>query len=152
MDGNGQADAPWGYAVERGHPMLEAALCALGRSGVELRALPACRGPACEWARAAAACLARGACRGVVLFCTDALLACCVANKVPGVRAAAVWTVPQAERAVRTLGANLLAVEPDGRTFFEFKHILQLCCTRAAAGCPPVLASVLEELDGHAHR
>jgi hypothetical protein len=85
-----------------------------------------------------------------VLFCGDACLACCIANKVPGVRAAAVWTVSQAARALEEFGANLLVVEMADRTYFECKELLRLC--RAGADCPPGVACVLEELDGHAHR
>jgi ribose 5-phosphate isomerase RpiB len=85
-----------------------------------------------------------------VLFCRDACLACCVANKVPGVRAAAVWTVGQATRALDQLGANLLAVEMADRTYFECKELLRLCC--AGSACPPGVACILQELDGHAHR
>lgn len=151
MSGNGRAGAGWGYAVEsRPHPMLAVALQAVHREGLAPITLATCQGEACRWVRGVAECLARGECRGAVLFCDDAGLCCCVANKVPGIRAAAVWTVPQAERAVHGLGANLLVVEQAGRTYYEFKKILRLCCTEAA--CPPGVACVLEELDGHAHR
>ena len=76
---------------------------------------------------------------------------CCVANKVPGLRAAAVTTVGQAARATRTLGANLLAVEMPGRTYFEVRQILRAVCANAAA-CPGGVAETLTELDGFAHR
>jgi hypothetical protein len=153
MNGNGRARSSWGYAVERQpRPMLAVALQALRREGAEPVALAECNGDAGRWVRAVAECLGRGECGGAVVFCDDAGLACCVANKVPGIRAAAVWTVAQAERAVRGLGANVLAVEQSGRTFYEFKQILRLCCTGPAADCPPGVARVLRELDGHAHR
>jgi hypothetical protein len=87
-----------------------------------------------------------------VLFCDDAGLACCVANKVPGVRAAAVWTVARANRALHQLGANLLIAETAGLTFYECRELLRLCCDCTPAPCPPGVACVLEELDGHAHR
>ena len=88
---------------------------------------------------------------GGVVFCHDPGLVCCVANKVPGLRAAAVTTVAQAARATLTLGANLLAVEMPGRTYFEMRQILRLLCD----GRRPVrhgVACTLQELDGHAHR
>ena len=53
--------------------------------------------------------------------------------------------------ATLTLAANLLAVEMPGRTFFEVRQILRICCA-AAAVCPAPLAGTLQELDGHAHR
>ena len=151
MNGNGYNRGDWGYAVEgRPSTMLEVALRAVRRNGSP-QALPECNGESCGWVRQVAECLRSGRCRTAVLFCNDAGLACCVANKVPGVRAAAVWTVPQAAQALVRLGANLLVVEMAGRTFFECKELLRLCCDGAAA-CPPGVACVLQELDGHAHR
>jgi hypothetical protein len=152
MNGNGQAKTRWGYALEgRPSTMLQVALQALHRNGAGPQTLPECNGETCGWVRQVAECLRSGRCQTAVLFCADASLACCVANKVPGVRAAAVWTVAQAARALEQLGANLLVVETAGRTFYEFKEMLRLCHAQAPA-CPPGVACVLEELDGHAHR
>ncbi len=152
MGVNGQAGAGWGYAVE-GSPttMLRVALSALSRDGSEPHELPRCNGDSCDWVRRVARCLGEGTCRAAVLFCQDAGRACCVANKVPGVRAAAVWTVAQALRAVEQFGANLLVVEMHGRTFYECKELLRICRETPSA-CPPGVACVLQELDGHAHR
>ena len=152
MNGNGHNGGGWGYAVE-GCPstMLQVALRAAQHNGHSPQALPECNGEPCGWVRQVAECLRSGRCRTAVLFCNDAGLACCIANKVPGVRAAAVWTVPQAAQALVRLGANLLVVEMAGRTFFECKELLRLCCDGAAT-CPPGVACVLQELDGHAHR
>jgi ribose 5-phosphate isomerase RpiB len=152
MGVNGQVQARWGYAVERqAPPMLEVAIRTLHRDGVEPVALGGCNGEPCSWVCQVAECLRRGECQGAVLFCEDASLACCVANKVPGIRAAAVATINQAVRAVSSLGANLLVIEPAGRTFFEFKQILRVCYSVPVV-CPPSVACVLRELDGHAHR
>jgi hypothetical protein len=149
MNGNGRTPLGWAYAVE-GKPttMLEIALRSF-RSAP--RRLPDCQGETCEWVRDVAACLTTGDCRAAVLFCADAGLACCVANKVPGVRAVAVVGVGQAVRALRTLGSNLLVVETAGRTYYEFRELLRLCQENSSA-CPLGLAGVLQELDGHAHR
>jgi hypothetical protein len=153
MSRNGQAGNVWGYAVEQEPPfMLRVALQALRRDGIDPVPLPGCTGERCPWVRAVAECLGQGTCRGVLLFCADPGLACCVANKVPGVRAVAVWTVVQAAAAVAGLGANCLAIEPRGRTFYELKQMLKLCCLREEPACPPGVACVLQELDGHAHR
>ena len=89
---------------------------------------------------------------GGVVFCDDPGLVCCVANKVPGLRAVAVTTVAQAARATLTLGANLLAVEMPGRTFFEMRQILRCLCGAESTACPAGVACTLRELDGHAHR
>jgi hypothetical protein len=153
MAGNGQAETPWGFAVEgQPAPMLQAALRSLARNGGQPAPLPACNGEACGWVRRVAECLQKGTCRAAVLFCRDPGLACCVANKVPGVRAVAVWTIPQAHRAIQQLGANLLVVEMAGRTYFECKELLRLCQTCDSVSCPAGVACVLQELDGHAHR
>ena len=151
MKGNGQA--PWGLALERpAPPLLQAALQSVRRSAPEPTGLPACTGESCHWVRAVADCLARGDCKGAVLFCDDPGTAACIANKVKGVRAVAVSSVPQAKRALNAVGANLLVVELSGRTFYEFKELLRLCCAGDKKACPPGVACVLEELDGHAHR
>jgi hypothetical protein len=151
MNGNGRTVAGWGYAVEgRPSTMLQVALRAVHRNGSVPQPLPECNGEPCDWVRQVAECLQSGRCRTAVLFCRDACLACCIANKVPGVRAAAVGTVAQAARALEQLGTNLLVVEMAERTFFECKELLRLC--RDGATCPPAVACILQELDGHAHR
>jgi hypothetical protein len=151
MNGNGQTAPGWGYAVEGRPPMmLQVALRATQRNGSQPQLMPECEGETCDWVRRVAECLRSGRCRTAVLFCRDACLACCIANKVPGVRAAAVGTVGQAARALEQLGANLLVVEMADRTYFECKEILRLCGVGAA--CPPGVACILQELDGHAHR
>lgn len=143
----------WGYAEEQPGPLVRSAVQALAREGVELRELPgAGEDLTCRWAKAVAECVARGECAGGVLFCADAGLACCVANKVPGLRAVAVTTVGQAARASLALAANLVVVEMPGRTFFEVRQILRAVCAAPPAGCPEGLACTLRELETHAHR
>jgi ribose 5-phosphate isomerase RpiB len=103
------------------------------------------------WARAVAECIARGECLGGVVFCADPALVCCVANKLSRLRAAVAATPQAAARARQSLGANLLAVETPGRTFFELRQILRTACGGPAC-CPDELRAALKELDGHAHR
>ncbi len=143
----------WGYTIE-GRPsvMFQAALRSISRNGSSPSPLPPCEGEACSWVKQVASCLFDGTCQAVVLFCDDPGLACCVANKVPGVRAVPVWTITQARRAIDSLGANLLAVEMAGRTYYECRELLRLCQGGVTAACPDGVACVLEELDGHAHR
>jgi hypothetical protein len=144
-------DGPaWGVAQDRPYSLVEMALRTLARQSAPLHQLPtSCTGPECDWAKAIAECVARGDCCGGVVFCQDTNLICCVANKLSGLRAAAVVTVAQAARAALTLGANLLAVEMPGRTFFEVRQILRNLCWPA---CPDGVACTLGGLDGHAHR
>ena len=151
MNANGHAKPGCGYAIQgRPAPMLEVALRALTRDGISSQGLPECNGSTCDWVRGVAECLRNGQCRAAILFCEDPELACCVANKVAGIRAASVQSVAQATRAVEQLGANVLVVEMAGRTFFEFKELLRLAGNGTV--CPPGVACVLGELDGHAHR
>jgi hypothetical protein len=141
----------WGYGQDRPHAMVECAIRSLRREGLPIQELPA-GDVLCRWAKAVAECVAAGQCAGGVLFCEDPGLVCCVANKVSGLRAAAVTTVGQAARATLTLAANLLAVEMPGRTFFEVKQILRTLIIANGHGCPDGVACTLRELDGHAHR
>jgi hypothetical protein len=150
MNAKGQASAGCGYAIQgQPAPMLEVALQAMRRTGSVPQPLPACSGSTCAWVRNIAECLGRQTCGAAVLFCDDPELACCVANKFAGIRAASVSSVSQANRALVDLGANLLIVEMVGRTYFEFKALLALA---GSAACPPGIACALTELDGHAHR
>ena len=138
-------------AEERPYPMVRAVLASAAREGLRLQGFPgAGDGLLCRWAKAVAECVARGEYAGGVVFCDDPALVCCVANKLPGLRAAAVTTVAQAARATLTLGVNLLAVEAPGRTYFELRQMVRLLCT--APACPDGPAATLRELDGHAHR
>jgi Ribose/Galactose Isomerase len=146
------AAARWGFAQDRPNPVVHSAVQAIEREGAPLKELQASGDEPCRWARAVAECVASGACQGGVLFCHDPGLVCCVANKLPGLRAAAVLTVAQAARATLQLGANLLAVEMPGRTFFEVRQILRTVCLPPVIVCPSGVACTLQELDGHAHR
>jgi hypothetical protein len=143
---------PRGFARDRPYPLVMPAVASLVREGfrlVEFTDVPA--DPACRWSHTVATCIARNDFAAGVVFCEDPGLVCCVANKVPGLRAAAVTTIDQATRAARTLQANLLAVEMPGRTYFEMRQILRILCG-IAGNCPEVVAGTLRELDGHAHR
>jgi hypothetical protein len=154
---NGQAHPArsprvWGHGQERPYPMVSAAVQAIRREGTRITDLPGMNGCCASWARAVAECVANGTCCGGVVFCDDPGLLCCVANKRSGLRAVPVVTVGQAARATLTLGANLLAVEMPGRTFFEIRQIMRILCCGDAPNCPDGIASFLRELDGHAHR
>jgi hypothetical protein len=145
--------AHWAYVQERPHPTVQSAALALQREGLSLREMPVKGDPGCcHWARAVAECVARGDCQGGVVFCDDPGLVCCVSNKVGGLRAAAVANVAQAARATLSLGANLLAVEMPGRTFFEVRQILRALCRSGVPTCPPGVACTLREMEGDAHR
>ena len=147
------ASDTWGFAQEHPQPLVTSALQALEREGVRFQALPPATGtqPG-AWSRSVAECIAAGTCRGGRVFCADAGLVCCVANKLAGLRAIAVASLPQAARAKAALGPNLVAIEMPGRTFFELRQIIRTLCQAAHPVCPAGVANTLRELDGHAHR
>jgi ribose 5-phosphate isomerase RpiB len=148
-----QPASAWGYGQDRPYPLVRSVVQALERDGLAMSELPApAQAQPCQWARALAHCVAKGACKGGVLFCQDAGLTCCVANKVSSLRAVAVASVAQAARALSVLAPNLVAIEMPGRTFFELRQMLRCLCSPSALGCPDEVACTLEELDGHAHR
>jgi len=62
-----------------------------------------------------------------------------------------VSTIAQAARATLTLGANLLAVEMPGRTYFEMRQMIRILCGANTPDCPPGVACTLEEME-RAHR
>jgi hypothetical protein len=141
----------WGYGQDWPHANVHSAIQALEREGCYFQvlsignsALPA------VWARHLAEGVIQGACAGGVVFCANPALVCCVANKVAGLRAAAVTTLAQLGQALQTLAPNLIAIEMPGRTFFEVRQMLRTVGTTRS--CPESVACTLKELDGHAHR
>jgi ribose 5-phosphate isomerase RpiB len=86
-----------------------------------------------------------------ILFYGDPGVACCIANKVAGIRAVAVFNAAQVTQAKTTLGANLFAMNTAGLTYFEVRQMLRSIISDAAKGCDRI-ATLLQELDGHAHR
>jgi len=156
---NATAPKPWGYAVDGPHTLVPAVVQSLSREGIELKELvpigaeqaaPGQSKPEANlvrWASAVAECIAQGECRCGIVFCQDAPLVSCVANKKAGLRAAPVMTPPQAARAVQSLGANLIAVEPSGKTFHELRQILRTVCKADGPLCPAGVADVLLELE-----
>ena len=133
----------WAYGQDRSFAMVGAAVQTLERSGETWSPLHSAGSPI-TWATTVAELVAGGEYDGIVLFCEDPAMATLIANKTPGVRAAAVSTVNQAARATLTIAANLLAVEMPGRTFFEIRHILHLL-RESRVGCPAELASLLNK-------
>ena len=126
----------------------------LNRDGVNLQELSIprqseaeCETLACGLARHAAQVVSRGDSWGAILFCLDPLLVCCVANKVKGIRGAALVSPAQAKRAVNGLGVNFLALEIGKLTFFELRQIIRSICGSPPA-CPGTVAGMLKELEG----
>jgi ribose 5-phosphate isomerase RpiB len=147
------AASTWAYAQDRPAALVKNVVQSLAREGIPLKEMECADDrEVCHWARLTAECVGRGDCRGAVVFCEDGGLVCCLANKVPGLRASAVRSIAQAGRAAQMLGANLVAVEMPGPTFFEVRQILRTICGGGNPNCPPAVATALQECDGHAHR
>ena len=149
-----KSNGGWGYVLERPFPLAGSVMQALQRDGVNLQELyiprqseAECETLACGLARHAAQVVSRGDSWGAILFCLDPLLVCCVANKVKGIRAAALVSPAQAKRAVNGLGVNLLALEIGKLTFFELRQIIRSICGSPPA-CPGTVAGILKELEG----
>jgi hypothetical protein len=147
------ASAAWGIAQEQKDPGLSNMIQALRRDGSALRELElppvTTAGP---WAKLVAEHVASGACPGAIAICLNAGLCCCLANKIAGIRAVAVASALHAVRATSVLGANLLAIERALGTFNEIRQIFRKAGLCPPVKCPPELALMLRELDGHAHR
>jgi hypothetical protein len=83
----------------------------------------------------------------VIVFCVDPLLVCCIANKVKGIRAAALFSSAQTKPAVNGMGVNFLALEIGRQTFFELRQMLRCVCG-GPASCTGAMAEILKELEG----
>jgi hypothetical protein len=140
--------AVWNYGQERPDPAPAAAAAALAREGMTLEVIRPADASLAAWLAAVEGRIRKNA--GCVFFCVNAALVCCLANKIAGIRAVVV-NAGEARRALTALGANLLAVEMPGRTFFEVRQILKTAAG-GTPGCPAEIAQLLGELEAHAHR
>src|SRR5947209_20597563 len=86
----------WGYHQEQPDAAVAAAVATLAREGKPLAPLDLAGGLR-AWFRTGATWMHTYA--GSVLFCSNGVLCCCLANKVPGLRAAVVTGAMQTSRA-----------------------------------------------------
>jgi hypothetical protein len=135
----------WLYAQEKTDGAVAAAIQALTRDGITLTLYND------SSARGLAASIGAMKQPGAVLFCSDPATACCIANKISGVRAGAAANNAQVSRLQKNLGANLFAIEIPGPTFFELRQMLRTIVSRQPK-CGDGIDKILTELDGHAHR
>lgn len=129
------AASRWVYAVLACSGPAEGAVQAIVRQGTALSPIAA-RDPA-DAIRACAGGLANGTVCGALLFCDDAALVACAANKRTGVRASVAESPSQVARAMRSLAANVLVIEPSGKTLHELRNIVRAFCHAKAARRPP---------------
>ena len=137
----------WFYAQEKPDTMFSASIAALTRDGVTLTAYEIKQQP---WIIAFAEMLLERNVGGIANVAEPGIV-CCFANKVSGIRAASVSSVANVKAAKKSLGPNLFAIAPQGRTFFELRQIVQAIASELP-NCPENVATALQELDGHAHR
>jgi hypothetical protein len=130
-------DGRWRVVVSAAGGSVQAALDHLQQKGFPFdRELSG--GPA-EAARLAASLLCRAEAAGVVALVAEASLVACLANRNRQVRAAEVADLRSLASARQQLGANLLCLNPDGKSFFELRNLLQACVTGGKPQEPPAL-------------
>lgn len=78
-----------------------------------------------------------------LLLTSEAAASLCLANRRPGVRAVAATSVAATPRAVRSVGANVLVVDPIGRGAFELQRIASQFVAGAPYACPAEYAKEL---------
>lgn len=75
-----------------------------------------------------------------VLLTAELAAAACLANRLKGVRAMAVGdagTLAGLSASARAIGANLLIIDPTGRSPFAIKPWIERFCQGAPRACPP---------------
>jgi hypothetical protein len=70
-------------------------------------------------------------------------VACCLANRRPGVRAAVARDRDEVAQAVRNLGLNLLVVDPARRSLFQLGQMVKQFLQAGSAQCPAALKEQL---------
>ncbi len=73
-----------------------------------------------------------------ILFTDDVAAAVCLGNRNAGVRAATARDSREAAAAVRSVGANLLIVDPTGRNLYQVKDIAVRFVAGGPAVCPEI--------------
>jgi len=135
-----------GYGSDGLYPQIATVMLALGREGFTLKALQMQQDiGSMLLGKTAGEIVSRGEMKSAVLFCREPEAAACAANKLVGIRAAAVNNMMQAKRVTQALGANLMVVEMPGRTYFEIRQVILLMM--AAKKCPEAALTLLEKLD-----
>lgn len=135
-----------GYGSDGLYPQLATVVLALSREGFTLKALQTPKDiESILLGKTAGEMVASGVMKSAVLFCREPEAAACAANKLVGIRAAAVNNMMQAKRVIQAMGANLMVVEMPGRTYFEIRQVILLMMDRKS--CPEAAQTFLERLD-----
>lgn len=79
-----------------------------------------------------------------VLITSEVTKALCIANRHPGIRAAAASSRSEVQEIVTSIGANFLVVDPSKRSRFELQRIVEAFCLSGPRECPAELKPLLE--------
>lgn len=90
-------------------------------------------GKPAEAARLAVSAICRGNASGAVAFSAEPHALVCLANRNSRLRGAAVDDASTVRIVMQQMGANLLAVDPAGKSYIELRNILRTC---TAGGVP----------------
>jgi hypothetical protein len=120
----------WAAIVSRTTPAVERLLGEEASAGQWQYELV---GTAAEAAERAVSCLCRGEAAGCVVFADGPEAVACRANRNASVRAASAAGAPGVVAAVRSIGVNLICIDPDGMSYFELRNVLRAF---TAAGRP----------------
>jgi hypothetical protein len=117
----------WQIIVATSTPQIAAAIEGLKERGIacdlRLVGLPA------EAAAQAIGALCRGEANQIVVFTSQPEVVACLSNRNDRIRAAAVADVTAVERVEKNLNANLLAIDPSGKSLHELKACLKAYIT-----------------------
>ena len=82
--------------------------------------------------------------RSAVLFTNRPAAAVCVANRRRGVRATWGWSAAAATEATKTMGANLLVVDPAAHSVFQVRRMIREFVQAGVCDCPAELQAALD--------
>ena len=110
-------EGEWGFAMETRSGMIDAVRRAILDGRGSWSEVGSSTIEAAAWAAARPD-------RGAAVVTDQGAVACWMANKVEGVRAAWVAESGALERAIRTLGPNLIVIETAGQTIYGIRNLL----------------------------
>ncbi len=71
-----------------------------------------------------------------IVLTSEAAAAVCLVNRAPGMRAAQAASARDVAAAIRSLGPNVLIVDPTGRSYWELLQITKTFAAAGASRCP----------------
>lgn len=130
LDGQAAGSAgtgQWKAIVLEAAPVVTGAVEDMTRSGWQRELVGSVR----EAVEQAVGAICRGEAAGVVAFSEQADAIICRANRNPTVRGAVVMDVKHLDAVRQSVGANLIGIRPQGRSYFELRNLLRAFGDRA---------------------